>query len=860
MRTRLVKPLSVLVTGAGLLMAMPSAASAAPLSTSQITITRGAEDASKIQISWAPVEGAARYNVSVFDGTHDEVKVVKAPTNTLSLVRSESCVRLRVNIGSRDASGAGATSKNVWLNTLAPGGISGLKGERTGDFTQMVAAWKEPAWLGYGAPGGYRVQLIRAGDRAVVYEGLVPATTARFTGLDPAREYTLQVAAENSFGSCVIAKQTIGTSKPTAPTAFKAVRDPATPAQVNVSWAPPAYGGYGAASYYEIGYGVDKVTSWTKVDGTSATLKLDSGTTWTIQVRAVNQFGTGGAAGLKLVAAEAVGSSTTRPGITVTPDGSKIQVKLDSKIGSFLQYPNLVLRVSPTVADGGFTDEQWGANGASTMTFGELPNGLYTLQVNGSGTAGEVEWSRQIVNIGNVGVVANTQWLTVSSGGNGNNADFSAVTNTGRKSTNQALMTSVTLKDGQGYGVWSRASIDTNKKLSGYLVEFDPNYSNIVKGYGPAMVLRMQDKGKQCSAPLATTKMSSALAAAGTHRVAVVTNGDSLYATVDDVVVLNVASLAKAATAVSCKSTAPTGTEAGVRLLNNVALTAYSTTTLNLIPPPEKRRVVADLPKWLVGHHPALFDAQEPRPAADRHAYPVGPLPGGQPVSRPRALLVEDSPEFVLLCKHLLEKEGFEVLVAGDGNRAVELASRERLELAVLDLGLPDLDGVEVCRRIRQYTDAYVVMVTGRTDEVDKIVGLSVGADDYVTKPFSPRELAARIQAMRRRPRGGPESADPAVREFGLIRIDPVVREVTLDGAQVELTKIEFDLLDLLSSSPRRTFTRNQLLEAVWGENWFGDDHIIDVHMGNLRRKLGESASAPRHIRTVRGVGYRFEP
>ncbi len=230
-------------------------------------------------------------------------------------------------------------------------------------------------------------------------------------------------------------------------------------------------------------------------------------------------------------------------------------------------------------------------------------------------------------------------------------------------------------------------------------------------------------------------------------------------------------------------------------------------------------------------------------------------------MSRPRALLVEDSPEFVLLCKHLLEKEGFDVVVAGDGGSAVELARREVLELAVLDLGLPGLDGLEVCRRIRQFTDAYVIMVTGRTDEVDKIVGLSVGADDYVTKPFSPRELAARIQAMLRRPRAGTAAPQQqAVSEFGKLRIDPVVRELTVDGQPVELTKIEFDLLELLSSSPRRTFTRNQLLESVWGDNWFGDDHIIDVHMGNLRRKLGESASAPRHIRTVRGVGYRFEP
>ncbi|GAA2574334.1 response regulator transcription factor [Winogradskya consettensis] len=230
-------------------------------------------------------------------------------------------------------------------------------------------------------------------------------------------------------------------------------------------------------------------------------------------------------------------------------------------------------------------------------------------------------------------------------------------------------------------------------------------------------------------------------------------------------------------------------------------------------------------------------------------------------MSRPRALVVEDSPEFMLLCRHLLEKEGFDVLAVTDGRAAVEQAQSQKPDIAILDLGLPDVDGIEVCRQIRQFTDAYIIMVTGRSDELDKVVGLSVGADDYVTKPFSPRELAARIQAMRRRPRTSTTSTQSAaIREYGELRIDPEVREVTLAGEVLELTKIEFGILDLLSSAPRRTFTRGQLLEDVWGDNWYGDDHIIDVHVGNLRKKLGESASSPRHIRTLRGVGYRFEP
>ena len=226
-------------------------------------------------------------------------------------------------------------------------------------------------------------------------------------------------------------------------------------------------------------------------------------------------------------------------------------------------------------------------------------------------------------------------------------------------------------------------------------------------------------------------------------------------------------------------------------------------------------------------------------------------------MSGQRALLVEDSPEFVTVVTRLLEQLGFAVSVARDGDRAVTLARAEHPDLIVLDVTLPDTDGFEVCRKLREFTDAYVLMVTARQEELDKVVGFSVGADDYVTKPFSGRELTARIKAMTRRPR---LPTTPEQRDFGRLGVDPRAREVTLDGRPVDLTKIEFDILDLLSGSPRQTFTRRQVLEQVWGGSWFGDDHVIDVHVGNLRKKLGESATTPRHIRTVRGVGYRFDP
>lgn len=222
-----------------------------------------------------------------------------------------------------------------------------------------------------------------------------------------------------------------------------------------------------------------------------------------------------------------------------------------------------------------------------------------------------------------------------------------------------------------------------------------------------------------------------------------------------------------------------------------------------------------------------------------------------------KALLVEDSPEFAEICCRILAEEGFAVSVAAEGDRAVQLARTEDPAVVLLDVALPGLDGFEVCRRIREFSDAYIIMVSGRTSELDKVVGLSMGADDYVAKPFSVRELAARIKAMQRRPRGPQQ---PTRRSFDRLSVDSEAREVLLDGSPVELTKIEFDILDRLSSAPRRVFSRTQLLQQVWGGTWFGDDHMIDVHVGNLRRKLGESASTQRYVRTVRGVGYRFEP
>ena len=232
-----------------------------------------------------------------------------------------------------------------------------------------------------------------------------------------------------------------------------------------------------------------------------------------------------------------------------------------------------------------------------------------------------------------------------------------------------------------------------------------------------------------------------------------------------------------------------------------------------------------------------------------------GSATAGQRPGRPRALVVDDEPGLVEIVSAYLARDGFTVESAADGEQAVELARRSNPDVIVLDLMLPGIDGIEACRQIRGFSDAYIVMLTARAEEHEKIAGLSTGADDYLTKPFSPGELVARVRAMLRRPRAGVTGEAPARRQLGALELDPDAREVRVAGAPIELTKLEFDLLDVLSASPRLVFSRAQLLERVWGPAWFGDDHLVDVHIANLRRKLGDR----RFIRTVRGVGYRIE-
>ena len=221
-------------------------------------------------------------------------------------------------------------------------------------------------------------------------------------------------------------------------------------------------------------------------------------------------------------------------------------------------------------------------------------------------------------------------------------------------------------------------------------------------------------------------------------------------------------------------------------------------------------------------------------------------------------LVVEDEAALSDVVQAYLVKAGYATASARSGPEAVEMAHALSPDVIVLDLGLPGLDGLEVMRRIRAFSDCYVLITTARSEEVDRLVGLSVGADDYLTKPFSVRELVARVQAVLRRPRVESGNASGMVRTFGELEIDTAAQEVRLAGRAIPMTPTERGPLMTLAHRPGQASRRRQLMEAVGGDSWIGDDHLVDVHIANLRRKLDETAESARFVTTVRGIGYRM--
>lgn len=224
-------------------------------------------------------------------------------------------------------------------------------------------------------------------------------------------------------------------------------------------------------------------------------------------------------------------------------------------------------------------------------------------------------------------------------------------------------------------------------------------------------------------------------------------------------------------------------------------------------------------------------------------------------MSKAKILIIDDEPNIIKLVEAYLKPEGYEVLTATDGISGLKAVRTFKPDLLLLDVMLPGMDGIELLSRLRRESGVYVILLTARTEETDKIVGLTVGADDYVTKPFSPRELTARVKAaLRRLQLGSGTAGTEPILAYRHIRIDTSARTVSVDDTPIELTALEFTLLRVLAENRGRVLTREQLLENVWGGEYYGETRVVDVHLGHVRKKLGD-----RFIVTVRGVGYRFE-
>jgi two-component system alkaline phosphatase synthesis response regulator PhoP len=224
-------------------------------------------------------------------------------------------------------------------------------------------------------------------------------------------------------------------------------------------------------------------------------------------------------------------------------------------------------------------------------------------------------------------------------------------------------------------------------------------------------------------------------------------------------------------------------------------------------------------------------------------------------MTNPKILIIDDEESIRKLVSAYLRPEGYEVYTAVDGNSGLQAARAYKPDLVVLDIMLPGIDGLELLTRLRRESDVYVILLTAKTEEIDKIVGLSVGADDYVTKPFSPRELVARIKAALRRLQSGSGLQEGRILTFKHVRIDTASHQVWINENPIELTAMEFELLRVLAEHHGLVLSREQLLEKVWGTDYFGDLRVVDVHVGHIRQKLLDE----NLITTVRGVGYRFE-
>ena len=549
---------------------------------------RSAANPNDFVISWNALTNTAlhHYNVSVYHDGIDDVTVVPAGTTTLAVTGVTLGTTYRLTVGSRDANGEGTTSGYYWLYPALPGSVLGLTSSReVSDPKVGTVSWKAPTRPGYTPLTQYNVVVTRMVDGVVVMKQSSLELSAKLVDLDPARSYSVKVTAVNTIGDGPVATTTIASDRPGTPTGLTAVRDTDNPGVVHLQWKAPSATGLGPITGYEVVYGSGYLKDTLAVDASGvAEVPLDAARNGVVPVRASNINGCGYISTVVTVLATGraatVETATTNPSVLMSYENGVVSVQTTDVVGTTALYPRLVVRIAPTVENGGFRDTQWGQNGAKVLTFRIVPAGNFTITVHGVATSGaETELARKVIVTEGYGTLLPNQWQLVLG-----KADIGAtridMVNAGENrvlsvkpltSPDMVLTTDATLRSGWGYGVWFRTELDAQKRIAGYTFQYDPMYGN-------AFIIRHWYQGKECSTPLAKTPFPKGFDIYGQHRLVVVAKGDSIWASVDGLEVFRLDSLSKAIAASPCQYPAPVGTRIGFRSWNSTSAVFENTT------------------------------------------------------------------------------------------------------------------------------------------------------------------------------------------------------------------------------------------------------------------------------------------
>ena len=594
---RAVAAVAVAAAGASLVGFTPASAAVASATVAVpggLQVGRAGADLSTLNITWKPVAGAARYTVTVFDGVNQNAFNVAADATSFTYTGAGECTRYRVVVTAWDAAGGSASTNPFLVAPLAPGGITNMTLNRSNDGGTATIGWTAPpAGSSYAPVANYKVLFRALADGSVLVERNSPDAGETVTGLEAARTYVAEIVPTNEFGSCAPSKILVRGPQPSAPTKVSAVRDENDPQTVNVSWTPSAWTGYTPLTGQQIGVrNPAGQVKWVDLpaDATTAAVRLPNDTRWSVWIRGVNGAAIGEISKeFFLEKPGAVGTPAIDPKVTINEAEGKVAVTFDGPVGSSTAYPSMTVAIAGSVTDAGFTESQTAFNRAQTFTFDQVPCGAYTIVVTGTGGVGSQEFGRKMINRCDTGLVKAENWKLVYGRATiaGNNVDMTAgnearvISMLPRTATDMVYSTDATLLSGSGYGIWTRAKVLNGAAVSGYTFQYDPGYEKVNPGFGKALLLRVWQDGRECGTPIARVQWPAGLDVAATHKVTVVTKGDTLYATIDGTKMFDVPSLKQALADSKCGMAEPTGSQVGFRTWSSEGKATFRNTTIN---------------------------------------------------------------------------------------------------------------------------------------------------------------------------------------------------------------------------------------------------------------------------------------